>query len=380
MDKSPIVVSYPSGTLLALYETFWESTGCGWATKAVLFLLSWPLLRLCFSRRRHAISGAPWSSSASFKTRLSKLISNADLRDLMISLEGKLKGNGRWEHVLDKSNDLVSYKAKLFSPKDGPLKYFSVAIFEKCSTEQLRDFYMDNQYRKKWDKILIHHERLQVDENSGTEVGRSIKKFPFFRPREYILAWRMWEGKDKTFYCFIKDYEHPLALQREKYVRVRFLRSCWRIRRVPGRDACEITMLHEEEAGINVEMAKVAFIKGIWGYVSKMNNALREYSSCRPIHSTSVPTLNRIIKKVPPELDSYAETSSAEELPRRSGGKSRAKMPQQKSLRSSKKCIANVFLLLGSIVCLSRGHASIGTCLVIACVSKKLIKHGTQSS
>lgn len=63
---------------------------------------------------------------------------------------------------------------------------------------------MDNEYRKKWDKILIQHEQLQVDENSGTEIGQSIKKFPLMTPREYILAWRVWEGKNKTFYCIIK--------------------------------------------------------------------------------------------------------------------------------------------------------------------------------
>lgn len=88
--------------------------------------------------------------------------------------------------------------------QDGPLKFYSVTTFEKCSAELLRDFYMDNQYRIKWDNIVIHHEQLQVDENSGTEIGRCIKKFPLLTPKEYILAWRVWEGKDKTFYCFTK--------------------------------------------------------------------------------------------------------------------------------------------------------------------------------
>lgn len=66
---------------------------------------------------------------------------------------------------------------------------------------------------------------------------------------------------------------------------------------VPGIDACEITMVHQEDAGLNVEMAKLAFAKGIWSYVSKMNSALREYSSF-PSHLTMVPTLLRLIKKV----------------------------------------------------------------------------------
>ncbi|KAF2317713.1 hypothetical protein GH714_039631 [Hevea brasiliensis] len=88
--------------------------------------------------------------------------------------------------------------------KDAPLKYLSVTVFENCSPEIVRDFYMDNDYRKQWDKALVEHKQLDVDKTNGTEVGRTIKKFPFLTPREYILAWRLWEGKDKTFYCFIK--------------------------------------------------------------------------------------------------------------------------------------------------------------------------------
>ena len=86
----------------------------------------------------------------------------------------------------------------------GPLKYLSTTTFNLCSSETLRDFYMDIFYRKDWDKTLIDHEQLQVDESNGTEIGRTIKKFPLLTPREYILAWRLWEGRDRTFYCYSK--------------------------------------------------------------------------------------------------------------------------------------------------------------------------------
>lgn len=98
----------------------------------------------------------------------------------------------------------ASKASKHGSQDGGPLKYLSFTRFEKCCTELLRDFYMDNEYRKQWDKTVIFHNQLQVNEISGTEVGRTIKKFPLFTPREYVLAWRVWEGHDKTFYCFIK--------------------------------------------------------------------------------------------------------------------------------------------------------------------------------
>lgn len=63
---------------------------------------------------------------------------------------------------------------------------------------------MDNDYRKQWDKTLIEHEQLRVDESNGTEIGRTIKKFPLLTPREYVLAWRLWDGNDGTYYCFSK--------------------------------------------------------------------------------------------------------------------------------------------------------------------------------
>ncbi|CAL9073258.1 unnamed protein product [Musa acuminata var. zebrina] len=394
MDRLRILASNSAGTLLALDELWPESAGGGWATVVVMLLVSWKLLRLFFyCRRPVAISGAYFRGSSS--ARVSNLITDADLRDLMISLEGKPKRNERWEDLIDKTSNLVSYKAKFFRPKDGPLKFYSITTFEKCSAELLRDFYMDNQYRRKWDNIVIHHEQLQVDENSGTEIGRCIKKFPLLTPKEYILAWRVWEGKDKTFYCFTKDCEHPMPVRQNKYVRVGFLRSGWRIRKgkqiflsvtVPGRDACEMTLVHQEDAGINIEMVKLGFAKGVWSYVSKMNNALREYSSCSPIHLTPVSTLHRLIKKIPPELEANAETSE-EEVPKRSSRvssrRSRANISQKKPSRSPKRWIlTNGLLLLGGIICLSRGRRSttIGTQLAVPCILKKLMKHGTESS
>ena len=79
-----------------------------------------------------------------------------------------------------------------------------MTIFNDISTEMLRNFYMDNDYRKQWDKTVIEHNQLQAYESEGVEVGRTVKKFPLLRPREYVLSWKLWEGRDKTFYCFMK--------------------------------------------------------------------------------------------------------------------------------------------------------------------------------
>lgn len=66
---------------------------------------------------------------------------------------------------------------------------------------------MDNDFRQTWDKTLAGHGQIQVDTGSGTEIGWMIKKFPLMTPREYVLAWKVWEGKDGSFYCFSKVSE-----------------------------------------------------------------------------------------------------------------------------------------------------------------------------
>lgn len=60
---------------------------------------------------------------------------------------------------------------------------------------------------------------------------------------------------------------------------------------VPGRNACEIKMFHQEDAGLNVEMAKLAFAKGIWSYVCKMDSALRKHSGISHPQLSSAVTL-----------------------------------------------------------------------------------------
>ncbi|CAK7339787.1 unnamed protein product [Dovyalis caffra] len=191
--------------------------GYGWAALfsvlvILIFHFSKRLFRLLSSSssypppppKRHLVSSPAASTTdiASSNSRISEIVSEADLKFLIDNLDEKL--TEKWENVINKRNNLLAYTAKCFKPKDAPIKYVSVTVFENCTTEMLRDFYMDSDYRKKWDNTIVEHEQLQVDRTSGIEIGRTIKKFPFLTRREYILGWRLWEGKDKTFYCFIK--------------------------------------------------------------------------------------------------------------------------------------------------------------------------------
>ncbi|XP_010252178.1 PREDICTED: uncharacterized protein LOC104593845 isoform X2 [Nelumbo nucifera] len=342
---------------------FWrENVHVGWATIFVLlFIFIWQLYRSLASRRFRFFSStrtakATVSRPGNPQIKGLQIISNEDLRNLITALDGKVDEKEKWDEVINKRNNLVSYNAKCCKPKDGPLKYLSVTIFENCSTELLRDFYMDNEYRKQWDKMLIEHMQLQIDKSNGTEIGSSIKKFPLLTPREYILAWRVWEGKDKTYYCFIKECEHVLAPLRKNYVRVRFFRSGWRIRK---------------------EMAKLAFAKGIWSYVCKMDSALRKYSTRSCVLPKSAMTAVTLIQKVPPELEAMRESSISSSSSRQVSGNVRER---KLSRMPSKKLIANGLLLLGGAIFLSRSHSTIGAKLAVVCFLKKLTKHKASSS
>ncbi|KAJ7952089.1 Polyketide cyclase/dehydrase and lipid transport superfamily protein [Quillaja saponaria] len=362
----------------------------GWATLFVLLLLFlfWQCKRLFFTSRSRSSSilasdfnntSFP-SDSDNSQLGISEIVSDADLKFLMQNLDEILDENNKWENVIDRRNNLLSYNAKCCKPKDGPLKYLSVTVFENTSSEMLRDFYMDNDYRKQWDKTLVEHEQLQLDMANGVEIGHTIKKFPLLTPREYVLAWKLWEGRDKTFYCFIKECEHPLAPRHKKYVRVEFFRSGWRIRKVPGRSACEITMFHQEDAGLNVEMAKLAFAKGIWSYVGKMDNALRKYSVIR--NQTSAVTAVSLRRKVPPSLDmvngiSSPPLSSETSLLAQVSGETDQRLFLG---RPSRKLLANSLLVLGGVICLSRGHSSLGAKVAMAYILTKLSKRGAQSN
>lgn len=57
-------------------------------------------------------------------------------------------------------------------------------------------------------------------------------------------------------------------------------------------------MVHQEDAGLNVEMAKLAFSKGIWSYVCKMDHALSQYSAVKCLQSSLGVTAVTLIQQV----------------------------------------------------------------------------------
>ncbi|OMO89936.1 hypothetical protein COLO4_19515 [Corchorus olitorius] len=382
----------PQNKILESFSSmeFWWWLNLRATLSALLIILIFHLSKKLYSKFLSISSSSSSSSStvnlqsppSDSPSRIPEVVSDVDLKFLIDNLDEKLNEDEKWENVIDKTNGSLSYNAKCCKTKDKPLKYLSTTVFENCSPELLKDFYMDNDFRKQWDKTLVDHMQLQVDVSNGIEIGRTIKKFPFLTPREYILAWRLWEGKDRTFYCFIKECEHPSAPRQKKHVRVEYFRSGWQIRKVPGRDASEIRMFHQEDAGLNVEMAKLAFAKGIWSYVCKMDNALRKFSLIS--HPLTIPAVSAatLIQKVPPELDTTSGITSPEAATSMAIPKPvRGELREKKLLRKpSKKTIAKSLVLIGGVICLSRGHSALGAKVAMAYILTKLRKRDESSS
>ncbi|KAK8645782.1 hypothetical protein V6N13_119594 [Hibiscus sabdariffa] len=240
--------------------------------------------------------------------RIPEIVSDSDLKFLIDNLDEKLNEDEKWEN-------------------DKPLKYPSKTVCESCSLKLLRDFYMDNDYRKLWDKTVIDHVQLQIQ----------------------ILL------ESGTFL----------------------------LEKLPGRDASEIRMFHQEDAGLNVEMAKLAFAKDMWSYVCKMDNALRKYSAINRSLTTPSVLSATLIQKVPPELDMI----SGNTLPAVSASMATLEPVNDDELREkklsripSKKTVAKSLLVAGGVICLSRGHTGLGAKVAMLFILTKLRKHCDSSS
>jgi hypothetical protein len=126
----------------------------------------------------------------------------------------------------------------------GPTIYRTRTVFEDAAPEVVRDFFWDDEFRPKWDPMLVHFKILEDCRDTGTMIVHWIKKvciskclhncmhvlvfiiplfssnnvgrhryfnvcpsylqFPFFcSDREYIIGRRIWEA-GTTYYCVTK--------------------------------------------------------------------------------------------------------------------------------------------------------------------------------
>ncbi|KAK3228202.1 hypothetical protein Dsin_008064 [Dipteronia sinensis] len=254
-------------------------------------------------------------SSSQLTKEKSVAVAEDDLEHLCRLVEVK-DGGPAWIHMMNRSTSIMSYQAWRRDPENGPPQYRSSTVFEDATPEMVRDFFWDDEFRSKWDDMLIHSSTLEECPTTGTMVVQWVRKvrrcfsrtlfaivdvlvvladyeklfveqFPFFcSDREYIIGRRIWES-GRLYYCVTKGVPRSSVPRRNKPRRVDLYYSSWCIRAVESRrgdgqlTACEVLLFHHEDMGIPWEIAKLGVRQGMWGAVKKIDPGLRAYQKER---------------------------------------------------------------------------------------------------
>ncbi|OIT05105.1 hypothetical protein A4A49_37765 [Nicotiana attenuata] len=210
-------------------------------------------------------------------------ITDEDLEHLWHLVERKDEGPP-WKHMMDRSTPTMSYQAWQRDPESGPPQYCSRTVYEDATPELLRDFFWDDEFRLKWDDMLVHAETIEECPTTGTMIVHWVRKFPFFcSDREYIFGRRIWES-GRSYYCGVPC---PSVPRKDKPRRVDLYYSSWYIQAVESRrgngqlTACEVLLFHYEDMGIPWEIAKFGVRQGMWGLVRKIERGFRSYQKSR---------------------------------------------------------------------------------------------------
>ncbi|KAF1880327.1 hypothetical protein Lal_00048964 [Lupinus albus] len=219
------------------------------------------------------------------KDGTNSLVTEQDLRHLC-KLVVEKDGGPSWFQMMDRSTPTMSYQAWRRDPESGPPQYRSRTVFEDASPDLVRDFFWDDEFRLKWDDMLIYATTLQECALTGAMLVHWVRKFPFFcSDREYVIGRRIWNS-GQAYYCVTKGVPCSSLPRHRKPKRVDLYYSSWCIRAVKSRKdeqktACEVLLFHHEDMGIPWEIAKHGVRQGMWGAVKKFDPGLRTYEKER---------------------------------------------------------------------------------------------------
>ncbi|XP_054825517.1 uncharacterized protein LOC129323024 [Prosopis cineraria] len=274
-------------------------------------------------------SFVPWPSNVGFQEESSfsegsslqvekdkSLLTEKDLEHLCKLVKEK-DGGPAWIQMMDRSTSRMSYQAWRRDPENGPPQYRSRTVFEDATPDLVREFFWDDDFRLKWDDMLLHATTLEECNVTGTMVVHWVRKFPFFcSDREYLIGRRIWES-GQSYYCVTKGVPYPSVPRRNKPKRVDLYYSSWCIRAVESKKtgeltACEVLLFHHEDMGIPWEIAKLGVRQGMWGAVKKIDPGLRMYQKERasgaPLSRSAC--MAKINKKVGEDYLRYLESTS----------------------------------------------------------------------
>ncbi|KAL3524464.1 hypothetical protein ACH5RR_017298 [Cinchona calisaya] len=278
--------------------------------------------QITFSSADDSISS---SSSSQLKREKPIAVTDEDLEHLCHLVERK-DGGPPWKHMMERSTSDMSYQAWQRDPETGPPQYCSRTVYEDATPELLRDFFWEDEFRLKWDDMLVHAETVEECPTTGTMVVHWIRKFPFFcSDREYIIGRRIWES-GRSYYCVTKGVPCDSIPRRDKPRRVDLYYSSWYIQAVESRKgngqltACEVILFHHEDMGIPWEIAKFGVRQGMWGTVRKIERGFRLYQRARSSEASLSHTalMAQINTKIDPDylkaLESGEDSSETEML------------------------------------------------------------------
>ncbi|XP_073042994.1 uncharacterized protein [Primulina eburnea] len=228
---------------------------------------------------------SPNFSSSKLENEESSILNWDDFKHFHNLVEEK-DGGPAWIQMMDRSTPSMSYQAWRRDPETGPPQYRSRTVYEDATPEILRDFFGDDEFRSKWDDMLIYSETLNECPSTGTMHVQWVRKFPFFcSDREYIIGRRIWQS-GSAYYCVTKGVPSSSVPRRSKPRRVDLYYSSWCIRAAESKrdgrtTACEVLLFHHEDMGIPWEIAKLGVRQGMWGAVKKIEPGLRAYQKHR---------------------------------------------------------------------------------------------------
>lgn len=121
---------------------------------------------------------------------------------------GACPGASAWEVMFQKDlPGFVRYTAWRRILPSGITEYKSVTTCPNATAQEFMDMYLDDDFRRNWDGMVIHHEVLEHGEFSQRQqVVRWVRRFPFsfLSDREYTIARRVFHEPDGSIVACTK--------------------------------------------------------------------------------------------------------------------------------------------------------------------------------
>lgn len=205
-------------------------------------------------------------------------------------LSDKLSDDG-WEPVIKKESLQVWRRP---FPNTYLYEYKVLGTFLDVPARVFFTVQMDLDYRKTWDKSVIHLEVVDREEefDSGCEVVHWVTHFPYpMYSRDYVYVRRaMVNPKTNTMVLVSRAVEHPSCPPGKKYVRVKNYSSRMVIR--PHRNYDEngfdyvLTYFDDPQAAVPATAYHWITSSGVPDFVEKVHHAAKELCQQRRYKST----------------------------------------------------------------------------------------------